>query len=31
MHSKNDNIQVMIYDKEGDVIEKLFEPFLSIN
>ena len=30
MHSKNDNIQVMIYDKAGDVIGKHFEPFLSI-
>ena len=30
MHSKNDNIKVMIFDKAGDNLQKSFELFLSI-
>ena len=30
MHSKNDIIQVMIFDKADDVIEEIFEPSFSI-
>ena len=29
MHSKIDNIEIMIYDKVDEVIEKLFEALLS--
>ena len=31
MHSKSDNLKIMINDKEGEVIEELFQSFLSIN
>ena len=29
MHSKSDNIEVVIYDKANEVIEKIFESLLS--
>ena len=29
MHSKGDNIKIMIYDKTHDVIKELFESLLS--
>ena len=29
MHSKSDNIKIMIYDKTHDVIKELFELLLS--
>ena len=29
MHSKSDNIKIMINDKADEVIEKLFQPFVS--
>ena len=25
MHSKSDNVEIMIYDKAGEVIEELFD------
>ena len=29
MYSKSGNIEVMVYDKAGEVIEEIFESFLS--
>ena len=29
MYSKSDNIEVMVYDKADEVIEEIFESFLS--
>ena len=29
MHSKSDNIEIMIYDKADEVIKELFESLLS--
>ena len=31
LHSKSDNIEILIQDKVNEVIEELFEPLLNIN
>ena len=31
MHSKNDNLEIMKYDRADEVIEELFESFLKIS